>query len=448
MIKFLKIFLIFVVMYHLFVTVVWYGILGWAYPELPALGRDAIWVLFFAILVLYNFKTITAYLKTRKRPRITLISILAFGVGISLLKGKSMYDIFVGIKYGLLYLFIFLSATFIGYLWSKKDFKILNSESYIIHFLKFLKYLLITTLIVWFLRQGLKFIWPNIFFNIWYGPLNDFKFGVKPPIYYLTWYQGTARRQGIFSWPNNYGYFLIAFLPAVILFCKEKLRSIKELFVMNKKAIINSAIVVLRILAIVLTLSRTAFIGWIVGLAIMNIQRIKKHKQISWGIGIVLLAGLVGLSILKWASTIGHIQAKFGSIKYVIQQPSGYGLGTSWPAINHNGTILPENYYIQLMLDIGTLGFILWTILILQITRLATRIQQKFKKLSIHTTTETIYLIRRWLNIWRVCLLVMGMFLHVFEDSMINYLFFVSRGILTGYLSTIIDKQLPKNDKK
>jgi hypothetical protein len=34
----------------------------------------------------------------------------------------------------------------------------------------------------------------------------------------------------------------------------------------------------------------------------------------------------------------------------------------------------------------------------------------------------------------------MGMFLHVFEDSMINYLFFVSRGILTGYLSTKIDK--------
>ena len=436
MIRFLKIFLIFVVLYHLFVTIVWYGILGWAYPELPALGRDAVWVLFFAILVLYNFKTIKTYLNTRKRPRITLIIILAFGVGISLLKGKSMYDIFVGIKYGLLYLFIFLSATFIWRIFTED-----TTNKY----LKYIKYLLITTLIVWFLRQGLKFIWPNIFFNIGYGPLNDFKFGVKPPIYYLTWYQGTARRQGIFSWPNNYGYFLIAFLPAVILFCKEKLKNIKELFIMNKKVIINSAIVVLRIIAIVLTLSRTAFIWWIVGLAIMTVQRIKKHKQISWSIGIVFLAGLVGLSILKWASTMGHIKAKFWSIKYVIQEPSGYGLWTSWPAINHNGTILPENYYIQLMLDIGTLGFILWTVLILQITRLARKIQQKVKKSSIHTN-ETIYLIRRWLNIWRVCLLVMGMFLHIFEDSMINYLFFVSRGILTGYLSTIIDKKLPKNN--
>jgi hypothetical protein len=152
---------------------------------------------------------------------------------------------------------------------------------------------------------------------------------------------------------------------------------------------------------------------------------------------------LVGVSILKWASTLNHITAKFGSIKYVIDQPSGYGLGTSWPAVLHNWTILPENYYLQLMLDIGTVGFLLRALLIIQITRLATKIQKGFK--AITTDEQTIYLIWKWLNIWRVCLLVMGIFLHVFEDSMINYLFFISRGILTGYLSTIIDKKLPKN---
>lgn len=140
--------------------------------------------------MLYNFKSIKAYSKTRKRPRIIFISILLFGVAISLLKGKSMYDIFVGIKYGLLYLFIFLSATFLGWI---------STENTTNKFLKFLKYTLITTLIVGFLRQGLKFIWPDFFLNIGYGPLNDFKFGVKPPIYYLTGYQGTERRQGIFS---------------------------------------------------------------------------------------------------------------------------------------------------------------------------------------------------------------------------------------------------------
>ncbi len=441
MIRFLKPFLIFVVMYHLFVTIIWYGVLGWAYPQLPALARDAIRLIFFVVILLVNFRTLTAYLKTRKRPRITFIGILMFGVGISLLKDKSRYDIFVGIKYGLLYLFIFLSSTFIGYLWNKKDSNLQPATCNLQHFLKFLKYLLITTLLIWFLRQGLKFIRPDLFLHIGYGPFNDFKFGVKPPIYYLTGYQGTPRRQGIFSWPNNYGYFLIAFLPVVVILFNQKFESIKKIFTANKKAIINISIILLRILAIVLTLSRTAFIGWIVGLAILNIQRVRKHKKLSWWIGIVLLAWLIWLSALKWASTLGHIKAKFGSIQYVIQQPSGYGLGTSWPAINYNGTILPENYYIQLMIDIGTIGFLLRAFLIIQITRIARKIQQRFKDFSNDGHTKSIYLIRTWLNIWRICLLIMGMFLHVFEDSMINYLFFISRGILTGYLSSNIQKK-------
>jgi hypothetical protein len=159
------------------------------------------------------------------------------------------------------------------------------------------------------------------------------------------------------------------------------------------------------------------------------------------GIGITCLAGLIGISILKWASTLGHIKAKFGSISYVIQEPSGYGLGTSGPAVHQNGTILPENYYIQLMLDIGTIGFILRAIFIVQITRWGRKIQENFKKIHTNLSTQNIYLIRRWLNIWRICLLIMGMFLHVFEDSMINYLFFVSRGILTGYLSIYTKKR-------
>jgi len=432
MMNFIKPFLIFVVLYHLFVTIIGYGVVWWAYPQVPALGRDALWVIFFVIIALYNFKTITTYLKTRKRPWISLIILLLFGTGMSLLKDKSFYDIFVGIKYGLLYLFIFLSATFVGHIRNKKD-------SNISTFLNFLKYLLITTLLIWFLRQGLKFIRPDFFLHIWYWPLNDFKFWVKPPIYYLTWYKGTPRRQWIFSWPNNYGYFLIAFLPAILYFCKQKITSIKNIFTNNTTNIINISIIILWLLAILLTLSRTAFIGWIISIAIINIQRIRKHKQLSRGIGICIVAGLIGVSIFKWTSTLEHIKAKFWSIQYVIDQPGGYGLGTSWPAINYNGTILPENYYLQLILDIGTIGFLLRAVLIFQIMQLAKKIQKSIKYIT-DSITQYAYLIRKWLTIWRVCMLIMWIFLHVFEDSMINYLFFISRWIVSGYLSTYIKK--------
>ncbi|MEI7558054.1 MAG: hypothetical protein WCJ45_04440 [bacterium] len=54
---------------------------------------------------------------------------------------------------------------------------------------------------------------------------------------------------------------MIAFLPAVILFLKQKSESIKQFIIGNKQGILNTSILILRIVAIVLTLSRTAYIG-------------------------------------------------------------------------------------------------------------------------------------------------------------------------------------------
>lgn len=435
MLKFIKAFLLFVVLYHILVTVVCYGIFGGQYQEIFSLIRDGIRILFVILVIATHRRHCKMFLKTRKYPLIMLWVLLVFGIVISKWIGKWRYDILIGIKYGLRYLIIFISAARVGYS--------LAYEKYQEKFIKFLRnfiYLLIMIVTFWFLRQCAKLIIPDFFTWIGYGPLKDFIFWDKPPIYYLTWFKWTLRRQGIFAWPNNYGYFLIVFLPVIIFFFRQKFTSIKDFFSANKKAILNISIITLWITAIILTLSRTAFIGGIIGVALVNVQRIKMHKKRAWWILVILLAGLVGVSILKWASTLGHIQAKFGSIKYIIKQPRWYGLGTSGPAIHHNGTILPENYYIQLMLDIGTIWFLLRTIVILQITRLARRIQKKIKNIQMDVNDHMIYLMRKWLTIGRVSLLIMWIFLHVFEDSMVNYLFFIIRGILTGYLSTKIDK--------
>lgn len=429
--RFIKAFLIVIVLYHILITVVQYGIFGWAHPELPAILRDGIRALFVVCVIILYAKHIKEYLSKRKRPRICLIILVVFSVGVSYLKGKNMSDMLIGIKYGFLYLPIFLSATFIGHIFSKIE----NGKLKIENFVKRVKYFLITTLIVGFVRQIAKFIIPDLFLKIWYWPFQDFVFGAKPPIYYLTGYQGTSRRSWIFSWPNNYGYFLIAFLPVIIVLCKTKRQWIK-LRMSNKKAIRNSIIIALRIAAIVLTLSRTAAIGWIIALAVLNFQWIKQHKKIArWLISIAIL-WIIWLSALKWASTLGHIQAKFGSLKYVLQNPSGYGLGTSWPAIHHNGTILPENYFIQLILDIGTIWFILRALVIRQIQNISIKIKRYFVDKQ-----NLIYQLRMALTIGRLALLIMWLFLHVFEDSMVNYIFFVLRGVTSGYLFAGVKKE-------
>jgi hypothetical protein len=93
------------------------------------------------------------------------------------------------------------------------------------------------------------------------------------------------------------------------------------------------------------------------------------------------------------------------------------------------------------MIDIGSIGFILRALLILNITRIARKIQTAYKKAKINIQEKHLYTVRKYLNIGRFSLLIMGIFLHVFEDSMINYLFFISRGILSGYLSTTLQKK-------
>lgn len=92
---------------------------------------------------------------------------------------------------------------------------------------------------------------------------------------------------------------MIAFLPVIMVFFRQKFVSLKLFFTANKQAILNTIIITIRIAAIIMTLSRTAYIGGIIGLALVNIQRIKKHKKIAIGICILALAGIVGLSILK-----------------------------------------------------------------------------------------------------------------------------------------------------
>lgn len=428
MLRFIKWFFILIVFYHIIVTVVCYGILWGQYPELPSLMRDWLRILFFIWVWFGYYRNWKEYFKKRKYPWIAFVAMILWGLIVSLWASKSLSDMLIGIKYWFFYIFIFLSASFLGFVGKDKLEKIKS--------LKNIWYYMVWIVVLWFVRQIAKLIRQDFFMQIWYGPLNDFFFGKNPPIYYLTWFEWTLRRQGLFSWPNNYGYFLVAFLPIILLLFKVQMKRWKELFKLNSKEILSLIFVFIWILAIVFTLSRGAILWWAIVFVLLNIKWIKKNKIKTWILLLVGILWIVALSILKDTSTLNHIAAKFGSLNRVIQRPLGMWLGTAWPAIHHNGTILPENYFIQVMIDIGTIGFILRALIWYAVIW----IEKKIKTSWINTQDEKdmiVYLIRKYLNIWWLCLLVMWLFLHVFEDSMVNYLFFVSYWLVSGYLSRI-----------
>ncbi len=431
MLFFMRVFLILTLLYHILVVTLGYGIFGGSHPQIPALLRDGLWFWVFGISILISYKHIFSYLRQWKKVWFAFGWLILFSLLISYFQNKTISDMFIGFKYGFQYLLILLSASFFGFIFGFSKFakEKIWKHTTIQHFFQWIIWILVGIVVGGIVWQGAKLLWPDFFFHIGYWPLDDFHFGAKPPIYYLTWLGGKLRLQGIFSGPNNYGYFLVAFLPLILAYFRFQYTQRKQIFT-EKQNLISLVVLFVWLASILCTLSRTAIIGTAVVLILWNIRRLKKHRKWWIGIGLVFLWGIIGLSVLKWTSTLAHISAKFSSLQYVVQQPLGYGLGTSGPAIHHNWTILPENYFVQLMIDIGTIGFLFWILTVWQIQKHIKKIYISLKKSE--TYLRDISLIRAF-SIWWIALLVMGIFLHVFEDSMVNYSFFVLWGFILGF---------------
>lgn len=432
---FFKNFLVFIASYHIIITILWYGILGWNSQTYISLFRDGLWLLFIWIMVIFNSDKIKDYLKRWKKVWIAFVVLIWFSLLVSFLQKTTMSNMMIGLKYGMRYLLIFLTASFVWFAWIKKF-----SEKDI----SWIQYLLMFILFFGFLWQLLKIFMPDFFMWIWYGKLDDFHYGSNPPIYYLTGYEGTMRWQWMFAWPNNYGYFLIAFLPLVMLFFGGKIQDLKD-FIKSPRKHINFLMTILWILAIILTLSRSALLGMIFVIAMLSKNWIKKHKKISIWILFVCIAWLVWLSILKSESTLGHINAKFAYIWEIVNHPLWHGLGSSGPAIHHEWTMLPENYFMQIMLDIWTVGFIIWAVCVMYILLIIKHIEKYFENWDFDAEQEAVFLARKRLTLGLSALLIMGLFLHVFEDSMVNYLFFGLYWLITGYLSQSIKESKKEN---
>jgi hypothetical protein len=83
----------------------------------------------------------------------------------------------------------------------------------------------------------------------------------------------------------------------------------------------------------------------------------------------------------------------------------------------------------------GTLGFLLRAITIFQILGMHYAIKKTLAKKNLNKEQQTQYLLLQRMQMGFLGLLCIGMLLHVFEDSMVNYLFFSIYGILLGILS-------------
>ena len=392
----------------------------------PAIFRELIWLLFLFIALIIWYKKVKPYRKHRKKTWIAFVILIIVSVLFSLLKDVSWSNMFIGVKYWFRWMFILISASFLWYAVSEKWQKS--------KLIKILPWVLVWIVWAWFLWQWAKLLRPDFFYSLGYGGLNDYAQGENPPIYYLTWYQWTLRWQGFFSWPNNYWYFLVAFLPFIWRFFMNKIKK-------KEDTVLSVFALVVRMAWMVATLSRAVLVWMVVVFVALYWKELKSKKRwlIRWGIW--LLVALAVLSVLKRESTVGHITSKLSTIPEVISQPLWHGLGSSGPAIHYEWKYLPENYFLQIMLDIGTIWFLFRTFVVLCLLLIQYKVIG-IRKWKLTNEEEYQLQVLYKLQMWFFALFVMWLFLHVFEDSMVNYLFFTIYGIVLWSLSTKLKKDL------
>ena len=407
------------IFYQVLSTIIVYGLkLCWA--SYPALIREWIRLLFLFIVLILWYKKFKPYWKHWKKTWIAFIILIIVSVLFSLLKDATWSNMFIWIKYWFWWTFILISASFFGYVISEKWQKS--------KLIQILPRVLVWIVWVGFLWQWAKLLRPDFFYSLWYGGLDDYSYGENPPIYYLTWYEWTLRRQWFFSWPNNYWYFLVAFLPLVWRFFTNKIKK-------KGDTVLSILALVVRMAWMVATLSRAALVWMVVVFVALYRSKLKLKKRWLIRGWIWLLVVLAILSVLKRESTVGHITSKLSTIPEVISEPLWHGLGSSGPAIHYEWKYLPENYFLQIMLDIWTVWFLVRTFMLMCLLLL------QYKVIWINKwklTNEERYQLQVLykLQIWFFALFIMWLFLHVFEDSMVNYLFFTIYGIVLWSLST------------
>ncbi len=407
--------------------VYWIQVCGTSFP---ALFREWVWFLFLIIVLIIWFKKVKQYWKYWWKVWVSFLILIIVSIIFSSLKDVSMSNMFIWIKYWFWWTFILISASFFGYVISEKWQKS--------KLIQILPRVLVTIVWLWFLWQWAKLLWPDFFYSLWYWWLDDYSYWENPPIYYLTWYQWTLRRQWFFSWPNNYWYFLVAFLPLVRWFFTNNIKK-------KQNTVLSVLAIIVWLAWMWATLSRAVLV-WIVIVFISlywNKLKTKKRLLLRWWVWIVV--ALAVLSVLKRESTIWHITSKLSTIPEVVSQPLWHGLGSSGPAIHYEWKYLPENYFLQIMLDIWTVGFLFRAFSILCLLLIQYKVVS-LNKWRLNSEEEYQLQVLYKIQIWFFALFVMWLFLHVFEDSMVNYLFFTIYGIILWSLSTKLKGELQRKE--
>jgi len=416
----------------------------WARKEIFIL-----WGLFLLIIKWYNLykeNKLEHFIKIFPLKKYVIIIIITSIIII--IMGTIIHNVWLATtllsrRYSMLWFLIFVIGSLLAMQWYNQ-INIEREKWYI----KITKYLLIGWIIWWsliyFLPAFIELFGYNKYiyeWQVWQQP---------PAVYYSNITQWIVRNQFLFERPIHWGMFLIALWPLFFLIA-----------IRNKSTGTQLWRSLLYWLNIISTLSRAAWIAWIIQTIIIILILHQKDikKMVVYGF-LPIFATLI--IITYWAkddilyrnfSNLWHIKHTMTAIQKVTQRPIiGRWPWFAWPASHHRKDIVnynPENQYLQIWLEYWAIWF-LWRIyLYIQLQILWYRSYQKMIKEKLTKQQRYHSRIIIALSLWLFWLTIEWFFLHSFVDRMIVYPLMLLFGICFWiyYKNVYHEYSIEKNNK-
>lgn len=322
------------------------------------------------IVVILTIIGCAEMLRTKKKLHFkaldwAIIAFFSLALVSAVFQTRDIGRIIFGFKYDLEFLWLFLVI--------RQAFSFEQKERQLL-----VKTVLTSAAIVVIFAVLQQFILPkDILLLFGYSPnISSWSPGQPLPMYHAVDTNSLVPRiMSTLSGPNQFSAYLLIILPIILLLSWQHRDSQRWAYLLFFLA---------GVISLFFTYSRSAYIAFAIAVLIGMVIFLRKNKKsiriIAMG-GVIVLVLLAGLAAFKWesiiqlvtraSSTQGHYERTIDGIIYTFQNPLGYGIGNAGPAsarFNEDKTgWLPESWYLQISLEMGILGLLLF-ILILGLT--------------------------------------------------------------------------------
>ena len=271
--------------------------------------------------------------------------------------------------------------------------------------------------------------------------------------------EGEHRFQWTFGWPIRFSVFLTMVGSLFAGWILSSKRFSKE-----QSMMLLGGFGFMILLSIFFSYSKTSMLGVLFAGCMFSFLSYKyvyqqKITRAFWTtLGAVCVTPILLVALLKWelflhlGSVINRLDNLWKSLEMFFYNPVGYGLGIAGPASQIGNSIesagsweiatgnvlrvhkfLPENWYVQILLEQWIIGFSLFVWLIILIWYyLIVHIKKHKDFMSVGITTAYF------------ALCFMALFTHAFEEAATSYVLFLFIGILLSYKMY----EVPKKKKK